>query len=63
MSFLIELKLLISLSLQTVSSDSEWFKSDADRVSGYEDHIVWKDGTASSIPHVSLFIANNLYIY
>ncbi|CAB3231558.1 unnamed protein product [Arctia plantaginis] len=46
----LELKLLVSLSLQTVSSNSEWFQSDADRVPGYEDRIVWKDGTANSVP-------------
>lgn len=49
-----ELKLVVTLPLQTVSTGSEWFVSSADRVNGFEDRIIWKEGTAEEMPAVSV---------
>ncbi|XP_041968841.1 maltase 1-like isoform X2 [Aricia agestis] len=37
----LDLKVVVSLDLRTISSDSEWFRSSASRAAGYEHHIVW----------------------
>ncbi|XP_075992835.1 maltase 1-like [Anticarsia gemmatalis] len=46
----LELKLVVTLPLQTVSSGSEWFTSSAERTTGFEDRIVWKDGNPEEVP-------------
>ncbi|CAG9784742.1 unnamed protein product [Diatraea saccharalis] len=46
----LELKVVISLPLQTISTASECFNSSADKIVGYEDRIVWQDGTGNDIP-------------
>uniref|UniRef100_A0A2A4K7L6 alpha-glucosidase n=1 Tax=Heliothis virescens TaxID=7102 RepID=A0A2A4K7L6_HELVI len=46
----LELKVVMTLPLQSVSTDAEWFTSSADRVLGYEHRIVWKEGTVDSPP-------------
>ncbi|XP_026737756.1 uncharacterized protein LOC113500993 isoform X2 [Trichoplusia ni] len=46
----LELKLVVTLPLQTVSTGSEWFVSSADRANGFEDRIIWKEGTAEEMP-------------
>ncbi|XP_053607296.1 maltase A3-like isoform X2 [Plodia interpunctella] len=48
----IELKVIVNLPLQTVSTDSDWFKSSAEKMSGFEDRILWRDGTPDDIPQV-----------
>lgn len=59
-----ELKIVITLPLQTVSIASDWFTSSADRVAGYEHRVMWKDGTIDSTPAVSYqAIVNNNGIY
>lgn len=49
-----ELKVVITLPLQTISAASEWFTSSVDKVVGYEDRILWKDGTSENPPPVSI---------
>ncbi|KAG6453001.1 maltase 1 [Manduca sexta] len=46
----IDLKVVATLPLRTVSCDSEWFSSSADRVPGFEDRIVWLEGSADDPP-------------
>ncbi|XP_023954145.2 maltase 2-like [Bicyclus anynana] len=46
----LELKLLITLPLQTISSSSELFNSSADRRPGYEDILVWRNGKEDEVP-------------
>ncbi|KAJ2944434.1 hypothetical protein O0L34_g3772 [Tuta absoluta] len=46
----LELKVVITLPLQTVSTASEWFNSSAARVTGYEDRVVWREGTPGDPP-------------
>ncbi|KAJ8726011.1 hypothetical protein PYW07_000709 [Mythimna separata] len=46
----LEMKVVITLPIHTVSTDSEWFSSSADRSPGYEHRIVWKDGTIDEAP-------------
>ncbi|XP_031763767.2 neutral and basic amino acid transport protein rBAT-like [Galleria mellonella] len=48
----IELKILITLPLQTISTASEWFKSSADKINGFEDWILWREGTAEEMPQL-----------
>ncbi|XP_059058984.1 maltase A3-like [Achroia grisella] len=48
----IELKVLVTLPLQTVSTASEWFKSSADKLNGFEDWFVWREGTAEATPQL-----------
>ncbi|XP_047041938.1 maltase A1-like [Helicoverpa zea] len=57
----LELKVVVTLPLQTVSTASEWFTSSADRVPGYEHRIVWKDGTVLSPPPPELGIQTWTY--
>ncbi|CAH2988411.1 unnamed protein product [Chilo suppressalis] len=46
----LELKVVLSLPIQTISTASEWFTSSADKVVGFEDRMVWKDGTVDNKP-------------
>ncbi|XP_021205606.2 maltase A3 [Bombyx mori] len=52
----IELKVVITLPLSTISTASEWFRSSVDGVPEYEDHVVWRHGnydTSSEDKNVS----------
>ncbi|OWR49829.1 Maltase 1 [Danaus plexippus plexippus] len=46
----LELKVLITLQLQTISSNSILFNSSAERKTGFEDGIVWISGAAEEAP-------------
>ncbi|CAG9121804.1 unnamed protein product [Plutella xylostella] len=46
----LELKAVITVPLQTVSSKSDWFGASANRTSGFEDWILWKDGNPDEVP-------------
>ncbi|XP_073941287.1 maltase A3-like [Choristoneura fumiferana] len=46
----LDLKVVSTLQLQTASVDSEWFTSSANRVNGFEDWVVWTDGSADQPP-------------
>ncbi|XP_045761799.1 maltase A3-like [Maniola jurtina] len=46
----LDLKLLITLPLQTISSSSELFNFSAERRPGYEDKLVWRDGKEDKPP-------------
>lgn len=50
-----ELKVLITLQLQTISSNSILFNSSAERKTGFEDGIVWISGAAEEAPVIRLF--------
>lgn len=47
-----ELKVVMTLPLQTISAASEWFTSSADRVNGFEDRILWKEDKLDEPPLV-----------
>lgn len=51
--FQTDMKVVITLPLQAVSTGSEWFNSSADRVPGYEHRVVWNEGTVDNVPPVS----------
>ncbi|KAL4705284.1 hypothetical protein ACJJTC_018970 [Scirpophaga incertulas] len=48
----LELKALISLPVQTISTASDWCKSSADKVNGFENTLIWEDGSADNVPPV-----------
>ncbi|KAM3959102.1 maltase A3 [Aphomia sociella] len=46
----IELKVLITFPLQTISAASEWFESSAGKENGFVDWILWREGSVEEIP-------------
>ncbi|CAH2105122.1 unnamed protein product [Euphydryas editha] len=46
----LELKLVITLTMQTISSSSELFNLSAERKTGFEDKVIWKDGSPDDLP-------------
>ncbi|XP_046961160.1 maltase A3-like [Vanessa cardui] len=46
----LELKLVITLTIETISSSSELFNFSAERKSGFEDKVVWRDGNPDETP-------------
>ncbi|CAH2269369.1 jg14074 [Pararge aegeria aegeria] len=46
----LELKLLVTLPLQTISLSSEVFNLSAERRPGYEDKLVWRNGKEDELP-------------
>ncbi|CAG4991505.1 unnamed protein product [Colias eurytheme] len=46
----LDLKVLMSLDVQRISSASEWFNHSAGKRPGYEDWVVWRDGPLDKPP-------------
>ncbi|XP_063838591.1 maltase A3-like [Ostrinia nubilalis] len=49
----VDLKVVISLYISTISTASEWFNSSASKVTGFEDRLVWQAGSADQTPPVT----------
>ncbi|GBP53200.1 Maltase A2 [Eumeta japonica] len=49
----IDLKVLVTLPVQTISVTSEWFRSSANKTLGFEDWIYWREGVRDHEPPVS----------
>ncbi|XP_050361599.1 maltase A3-like [Nymphalis io] len=54
----LELKLVITLTIETISSSSELFNSSAERKSGFEDKVIWRDGNTDETPAKEVGISN-----
>ncbi|XP_028158904.1 maltase A1-like [Ostrinia furnacalis] len=49
----VDLKIVISLYISTISTASEWFNSSASKVTGFDDRLVWQAGSADQTPPVT----------
>ncbi|CAK1603628.1 unnamed protein product [Parnassius mnemosyne] len=54
----LELKVVITLHFEAISTASEWFNFSAERKIGYEDRVLWREGTPDEAPTIGHSLVN-----